>query len=135
MLKETYETLERAARVQLEHVETLNLESKEGQEALTKAVRLTELLITTDKDNYDYYDKEARREIEKAKNEAMAEIERNKQKLTWGRVTFETAKVVLPILVSFAGYNVFQKRILKFEETGRISSTAGRELHLPRVFK
>lgn len=131
----TYDLLESAVRTQLKQVEKLNLESKEGKEALTKATALTELLITVDKDGYDYHDKEERRRIEEKKNDATAEVEREKAKLTWGRVGLELGKVIAPILVSFAGYNVFQKRVLKFEETGRIVSTAGRELHLPKFFK
>lgn len=135
MTNETYEMLEKAAQVQLEKVETLDAGSKEGKEALVKSIHLVELLITTDKDNADYYDKQERRRIEEDRNKAQNETERDKQKLTWGRVGLEMAKVVVPLVVSFAGYNVFQKRVMKFEETGRISSTAGRELHLPKFMK
>lgn len=135
MTEETYGMLERAVQAQLEKVETLDAGSKEGKEALVKSLHLVELLITTDKDNADYYDKQERRRIEEDRNKAMNETERDKQKLTWGRVGLEMAKVVVPLVVSFAGYNVFQKRVLKFEETGRISSTAGRELHLPKFMK
>lgn len=131
----TYEMLEKAAQVQLENVEKLDAGSKEGKEALAKSINLVELLIATDKDNADYYDKQERRRIEEERNKAQNETERDKQKLTWGRVGLEMAKVVVPLVVSFAGYNVFQKRVLKFEETGRISSTAGRELHLPKFMK
>lgn len=135
MTEETYNMLEEAAQVQLTNVQTLDAGSKEGKEALAKSIHLVELLVTADKDNADYYDKQERRRIEEERNKAQNETERDKQKLTWGRVGLEMAKVIAPLVVSFAGYNVFQKRILKFEETGRISSTAGRELHLPRVFK
>lgn len=131
----TYEMLEKAVQVQLEKVETLDAGSKEGKEALAKSIHLVELLIATDKDNADYYDKQERRRIEEDRNKAQNETERDKQKLTWGRVGLEMAKVVVPLVVSFAGYNVFQKRVMKFEETGRISSTAGRELHLPKFMK
>lgn len=135
MTEETYNMLEKAAQVQLEGVETLDAGSKEGKEALTKSIHLVELLITADKDNSDYYDKQERRRIEEERNKAQNETERDKQKLTWDRVGLEMAKVIVPLIVSLAGYNVFQKRVLKFEETGRISSTAGRELHLPKFMK
>lgn len=135
MTEETYGMLERAVQAQLEKVETLDAGSKEGKEALAKSLHLVELLIATDKDNADYYDKQERRRIEEDRNKAMNETERDKQKLTWDRVGLEMAKVVVPLVVSFAGYNVFQKRVMKFEETGRISSTAGRELHLPKFMK
>lgn len=135
MTEETYNMLEKAARVQLQNVNNLDPGNKEGKDALTKSIHLVELLVTADKDNADYYDKEERRRIEEDRNKAVNEIEHNKQKLTGGRVTFEMAKVIAPLVISFVGYNVFQKRILKFEETGRITSTAGRELHLPRFMK
>lgn len=135
MNKETYELLESAVQAQLNAVSNLSLDTKDGKEALTKATALTELLITADKDNYDYFDKEDRRRIEDEKNKAAAEIEREKSKLTWGRVGLEMGKVIAPMLMSLVAYNVFQKRVLKFEETGRINSTAGRELHFPRIFK
>lgn len=135
MTKETYELLEEAAQVQLKQVTKINPETKEGEEHLAKSIRLVELLINTDRYNYEYYDKDERRRIEEERNKAMNETERDKQKLTWGRVGLEMAKLVVPLLVSFAGYNVFQKRILKFEETGRLTSTASRELHLPKFMK
>lgn len=135
MTDETYTMLEEAAQVQLKNVETLDAGSKEGKEALAKSIHLVELLITADKDNAEYYDKQERRRIEEERNKAQNETERDKQKLTWGRVGLEMAKVVVPLVVSFAGYNVFQKRVMKFEETGRITSTAGRELHLPKIMK
>lgn len=135
MSTETYELLELVCQSQLKNVENLDLESKEGKESLAKANTMLELLIAADKDNADYYDKQERREIEKQKNEAQITVERDKQKLTWNRIGFEMAKVVVPTLMSIFAYDIFQKRILKFEETGRITSTAGRELHLPRFLK
>lgn len=135
MTEETYNLLEEAAQVQLRQVTKIDPETKEGKDHLVKSIHLVELLINTDRDNAEYYDKQERRRIEEERNEAMNETERDKQKLTWGRVGLEMAKVVVPLVVSFVGYNVFQKRILKFEETGRLTSTASRELHLPKCFK
>lgn len=135
MTEETYSLLEEAAQVQLKQVIKIDPETKEGKEHLTKSIHLVELLINTDRDNAEYYDKQERRRIEEERNKAMNETERDKQKLTWDRIGLEMAKVVVPMVVSFAGYNVFQKRILKFEETGRLTSTASRELHLPKFLK
>lgn len=135
MTNETYEMLEKATQVELERISLYDTESKEQKETLLKAVHLVELLLTADKDFDERLDKEERRRIEEERNKVMASIEQKKQELTWGRVLFETAKLVIPLGVSFVGYNVFQKRLLKFEETGRVVSTAGRELHLPRFMK
>lgn len=135
MTEETYNLLEEAAQVQLKQIAKIDHETKEGKDNLVKAIHLVELLVNTDRDNAEYYDKQERRRIEEERNRAMNETERDKQKLTWGRVGLEMAKVIVPLGVSFVGYNVFQKRILKFEETGRLTSTASRELHLPRFLK
>lgn len=135
MTDETYDLLEKAAQIQLENVNTFDTGTKEGKEALTKSIHLVELLIASDKDNAEYYDKKERRRIDEERNKAMNETERDKQRLTWSRVGLEMAKAIVPLVVSFIGYDVFQKRILKFEETGRLTSTASRELHLPRFLK
>lgn len=135
MTTETYEMLERAVQVQLENVEKRNIETKEGKESLTKSIHLVELLVTADKDNADYYDKQERRRIEEEKNKAANEVERDKQKLTWGRVGFEMTKVIVPLAIQIFAFGSLQKRMFKFEETGRISSTGGREMHLPRFWK
>ncbi len=130
MTTETYNLLEEAVQNQLRQLSDFDTTSKEGKEALTKSCNLVELLLTTDRDNAEYYDKEERREIEKMKNET----ERDKQKLNGGRVALEMAKIIIPSLITMIGYNVFQKRVMKFEETGRVSSTAGREMHIPKFW-
>lgn len=135
MTNETYTMLEEAVQTQLSRIETLDIESKEGRDALTKSIQLAELLITTDRDDAESHDKQERRRIEEERNKAMNEVEREKQKITLSKAGLEMAKVVVPLMISFVAYNVFQKRVMKFEETGRVTSTAGKELHLPRFMK
>lgn len=131
----TYDLLEKAAQAQLKQVEKFDCSTKEGKESVAKAVHLVELLVTADKDNADYFDKQERRRIEEERNIAANEVERDKQKLTWGRVAFEMTKVVVPLAIQIVAFSGLQKRMFKFEETGRISSTGGREMHLPRFWK
>ena len=101
-------------------------------EDLTKLVNQINQLQATE---WEYFDKQERRDLDKAKNEAMLEIEKKKSDITWQRVLFEIGgKVVLPAALTLVGYNVFQKRILKFEETGRLVTSASRELHLPKIW-
>lgn len=57
------------------------------------------------------------------------------QGLTPGKVALELGKVIVPTLITIGAYNTFQKRVIKFEETGRLVSTASRELHLPKFGK
>lgn len=135
MTNETYDLLEEAVRDQIEAIKMTDSGSKEEGYAIDRTAILTNLLITVDKDNADYYDKEERRRIEESKFKDANQTERDKQKLTWGRALLEMGKVVVPVVVTMFGYDVFQKRVLKFEETGRITSTAGRDLHLPKFLK
>lgn len=62
------------------------------------------------------------------------EKERKKEGDSWEKVV-EIAKIVVPVTVPLLAYNVFQKRVIKFEETGRLVSFAARDLHLPKIFK
>ena len=80
-------------------------------------------------------DKQAdHRRIEEDKNRANLELEKEKQKVTWQRVAFEIGKIAVPLALTIIHYNGAQKRVFDFEEHGRITSTAGRELHLPKIF-
>lgn len=135
MTNETYELLEEAVQNQLKQIENVDTSTKEGKEVLQLAMNLAQLLITTDKDNADYYDKEEKRRIEEERNKAMESVERDKQKLTWQRVCFEMAKVVVPLAIQIVAFGNLQGRMFKFEETGRVTSTGGREMHLPKFWK
>lgn len=72
--------------------------------------------------------------IETSRNNANIKLEETKQKITWQRVTFEMAKVVVPLGISIIHYNRAQKKVFDFEEHGKITSTCGRDLHLPKIF-
>ena len=135
MTQETYELLEEAVQKQLENVQNVDISTKEGKETLALSMNLAQLLITTDKDNSDYYDKQEKRRIEEERNKAMESVERDKQKITWGRVCFEMAKVVVPLAIQIIAFGKLQGRMFKFEETGRVTSTGGREMHLPKFWK
>lgn len=66
------------------------------------------------------------------------EIEEMKRKKSKTEIALDVAKIAVPAIMTIWGYreyDKFQKRVLKFEETGRIVSTAGRELHLPKFMK
>lgn len=71
--------------------------------------------------------------VEQERNETNIQLEKEKQKLTWQRVAFEFGKVILSAGISAVVFFKAQEKVLKFEETGRITSTAGRELHLPKL--
>lgn len=82
----------------------------------------------------EYQDKVARREMEERRNGQMAIIEMEKNDISWKRIGLELSKVVIPVLISGILYGVYQKRLLAFEENGRLTSHASRELHLPKFW-
>ena len=109
--------------------------SKEQQIAVGDLTKLVETINSLQETEWEFYDKQERRDLDKAKNEALAEIERKKQELSWKRVLFEYGKVFGPALLTIWAYNFLQNKVLKFEETGRITTRAGMELHLPNLPK
>lgn len=119
----------------LEEIDNLTNGSQEQQRMIDDLTKLVDSLNKLNQTEYEKLDKDGRRKIDTMKNQALYELEQKKSELSWQRVTFEMAKVIVPTVISIGAYEHFQRRILEFEETGRITSTAGRELHLPRFFK
>lgn len=119
----------------LEEIDNLANGSQEQQRMVDDLTKLVDSLNKLNQTEYEKLDKDGRRKIDTMKNQALYELEQKKSELSWQRVTFEMAKIMIPTIISIGAYEHFQRRILEFEETGRITSTAGRELHLPRFFK
>jgi len=129
------EGLETEVQRQLELINSVPKGSKEQAvitEDLTKLVGCIDRLNQTE---YEFYDRQERREIDRKKNESMLELENKKSEIGFTRAAFELAKVIIPPVITLVAYDRFQKRIIKFEETGRLVSTAARELHLPKFLR
>lgn len=109
----------------------------EEEETLVKEIQsLISALDRLNQTDIDSYDKQIRRDIESEKNKNLNDLERDKMKFDWQRAGFEVIKIVTPGVIGGAFYLMAQKRVLKFEEVGRIVSSAGRDLHLPNnLFK
>lgn len=129
------EGLETEVQRQLKLINSVPKGSKEQAvitEDLTKLVGCIDRLNQTE---YEFYDRQERREIDRKKNESMLELENKKSEIGFTRAAFELAKVIIPPVITLVAYDHFQKRIIKFEETGRLVSTAARELHLPKFLR
>lgn len=120
-------------------VKLLNLVEKCDDDQRVKVINDIRLLSTALNDSLstdiEAFDRQEKRRIDEEKNASMAKIERAKAGFDIKKATFELVKVIIPTVISIAAYDIFQKRVLYFEENGRVSSTAGRELHLPKFFK
>lgn len=132
MSNETYNELEGAVLTALEDVQNASGTESYGKK-VADAVQLIDRLLEADKNFDESVDKAERREIDRDRNEANAQIEIEKSSLSWKKVTFELVKVFGPVLASVVSFGVFQNRMLRFEETGRFTSSVSREMHLPNL--
>lgn len=135
MTDENLARLEDSLELRIKEIETLTPGSKERQAAVQDVRALVSALNETDSTMAEWTDKQEKRRIDEEKNQSMAEIEKAKSDLTWKKILVELGKILIPSCISVWAYDKFQKRLLGFEETGRVNSTAGRELHLPKFFK
>lgn len=135
MQKETMEALEAQIMDSMENIQIHELGTSERNKAVAETCELLDRFNVAEQAQMEYWDKEDRRRIEEKRNEMTAELDREKNSLTNVKLALEIAKIVIPVIVPMIGYGIFQKRMLKFEETGRVNSTAGRELHLPKFYK
>lgn len=119
----------------LKKVNYLDPGTKEYAECMRIICSFAEVMNTSEKDNLDYWDRTQRLELEKEKLEKTMKMEREKIKESRFRGWLDFAKGVTIAITGYFAYDWFQKRVIDFEEHGRITSTAGRELHLPKFFK
>lgn len=119
----------------LEEIDKLENGSKEQQAMVQDLKLLVDALNVINQNELNALNEAERREIERMKNENLYELEKQKAGLGWQRVTFEMAKILIPSIISIAAYDYFQRRIIDFEENGRLTTTASRELHLPKFMK
>ena len=73
-------------------------------------------------------DKAERRRIEEEKNQAAIELEEAKKVPFWQSCVEWSVKYILPGCISAIFFDKFQKRTLTFEETGSIRSKASKDL-------
>lgn len=135
MTDETKKLIEEKIADGLVDLDKYEIGSKERSSVKSEVCELIDKLVAIEHNDDERTDREEKREIDREKNEAQINLEYAKSEIGWKRMALEIGKVVVPVVVPMIAYDVFQKRLMKFEETGRISSTAGRELHLPKFFK
>lgn len=140
-----------------ERLSNLEAGSKEYLEAEKAMEKLLDQMQAFYRTSNEFWAKEEERRIQENHNEQMAEIEdrkvkdhfdiemeraqtqlqveKEKQKLSWKKVVFEMSKVVVPAAISAVVFFKGQERMIKFEETGRFTSSVSRESHLPNPLK
>ena len=107
----------------LARIDDLDNGSKEQQAMVQDLKMLVDSLNAINQTELNALNESERREIERIKNENLYKLEQEKAKLSWQRTTFEMAKIIVPSIISIAAYDWFQRRIIDFEENGRLTTT------------
>lgn len=133
MGEETRELMEEKLSNLLAKLDTLS--GKERSEAVADIKLLAAALNEALQIEMEAFDKQEKRRIDEDKNRSFASLEAQKLQFDWKGAGVDIAKAILATLISIKAYSIFQRRVFDFEENGRLTSTASRELHLPRFWK
>lgn len=137
MREEIYVGLEEYTEECRENALTRN--GGDTREAHCRYMESLRILKEIEHDNAEYFDKEARREIEKKKNDDAKAIEDAKQKVGAPRFILEIAKIAVPVVTATIAAVTAVKMQNKsgvLEETGRWTTEASRMAHsqIPRIW-
>ena len=136
MEEELKERLREALEIKFQDLDRAKPGSEEEETIVKEIQTMVDALNKLNQTSNDAWDKQERRDIEREKNQSLNDLERDKAAFDWKRAGFEVVKIVTPGAIGGAFYLLAQKRLLKFEEVGRIMSSAGHDLHLPNsLFK
>ena len=141
MTQETMEMLESEIQNEISNLRYYNdtedeRDAKAKSAAISDVTKLLERLTEAETANEKWFDNQERRVIDRERNSAMIQVETEKNKLDWKRIVLEASKVVIPAAVSLITLRQWSckfERMLKFEETGHFTTSASRELHLPKL--
>lgn len=136
MEEETVNLIDEVAEkllISLEAVQNYAIGTPEREKALKEYCQIADTYQKMQSANLEYCSQQDRLEMEKERTKETVELEKKKMEIPKWKIALDVAKVAV-IPLSWLAYGCYQKRILKFEETGRLTSTASRELHLPNVF-
>ena len=135
MKKELVTKLEDEAERCIEKAVSLPIGENARKQEIENATKIVEVLNAIDQTTHKSEDDQDRITLEQKRIQTTNEVELQKCKRKAGDYALEIFKVVVPIVITCAAYGVFQERLLVFEKDGRVVSTAGRELHLPNLFR
>lgn len=125
------ENLKESLRSQIEKDLDLLGQHKSGSEEherLTKEIcALTKSLDDLNRSELDAFDKQERREADSKKNQQLYELEVQKQKVDWKRWGLDVLKVAITGGIGWIFYTYNQRKLLEYEETGRVNSDTGRQ--------
>lgn len=139
----------------IEIVDSADPKSDEWKSAYAKLQEMIQQMNAFNKVETEYYTKCEERRIQEEHNKVMEELERQKmaqhveietlrrdtdlalerlKQIDWKRVSFEMAKVLIPLLITIAVRTIERREMYDFEEHGRLTSTAGRQFRIMDLF-
>ena len=150
LLKELFEECDRLSEI----MSSFEVGDETWKMAHSRKLDILEKMQAFYKVETEYQIKFEDREAERDHNEQMEALEEKKleqqlkiekiraeearaledMKKSWKTFAFAIGTVVLPELVKMIYHNAHTDKILGFEEHGRIISSIGRQLKLPRIF-
>lgn len=107
--------------------------SNARKQACMEALEAFKLLKEIEHDEAEFEDKKERREIDQMRVENDAELEVEKQAITWKRVLFEYGKAFGPSIVSVLTALILHRQFVKLEGDGAISGAKSTKMFIDHV--
>ena len=136
MYEKTRDLLNEVIDRDLAALDNLEVGSKERNEAIKGLAILMEKMTNDQAMEDNNKNEEEKLRIDKKYKEETLELEKSKSKIDRGRAALEIIKILAPAGISFATTIWLVRTVLKYEETGSIHSSIGRQaIRLPNLFK
>lgn len=117
----------------LDKMSTYEPGTKERSACLTETTELADRLIELRKEDMDYYLKDNQQRIDEKRNDEAAENERKKQTLDWKKISFEMAKLLIPLAINWGLQFKRDQKGYEFEENNCHVSQTAKQSILSRV--
>ena len=136
MKEEIVEKMEEIVEKNLNKMNNGTLSNEEESNSIRSETNtFIEYLIKINEDELEAKDKEERRKLEHERNEGNIILEMKRMDIPWKKIGFEIGKTCLTTLLPIGASILIYDKVLKFEETGRATSFASRQLRMPNIFK
>lgn len=111
-------------------------DEKERERLIREVEKLSTKLTEAEELTYKFASDEAQRALDDVKSQRAYDAEVVKAKVDWKRTAIEVGKVAIPAAVSLLTLSLWNEKfeqVLKFEESGRFTSTGFRLLKFPKL--
>ena len=111
-------------------------DEKERERLVREVEKLSTKMTEAEEMVYKYASDEAQRALDDVKSQRAYDAEVVKAKVDWKRTAIEVGKVAIPAAVSLMTLSLWNEKfeqVLKFEESGRFTSTGFRLLKFPKL--